>query len=51
MAADVGTLQRMQKIIGSMSTFNELAFTARKFSSKEAKSIGFVTQVYETKER
>lgn len=51
MAADVGTLQRMQKIIGSMSTFNELAFTARKFHSKEAKSIGFVTQVYDTKER
>lgn len=51
MAADVGTLQRMQKIIGSISTFNELAFTARKFHSEEAKNIGFVTQVYETKER
>jgi len=51
MAADVGTLQRMQKIIGSISTFNELAFTARKFHSEEAKSIGFVTQVYKTKER
>ncbi|KAE9523915.1 hypothetical protein AGLY_015562 [Aphis glycines] len=50
MAADVGTLQRMPKIIGSMSTFNELAFTARKFHSLEAKNIGFVTQVYDTKE-
>ncbi|XP_025422612.1 delta(3,5)-Delta(2,4)-dienoyl-CoA isomerase, mitochondrial isoform X2 [Sipha flava] len=50
MAADVGTLQRMQKIIGSTSTFNELAFTARKFNSSEAKNIGFVSQVYDTKE-
>lgn len=51
MAADVGTLQRMPKIIGNMSLFNELAFTARKFDSQEAKSIGFVNQVYNTKER
>lgn len=51
MAADVGTLQRMPKIIGSMSTFNELALTARKFDSTEAKTIGFVSQVYGTKER
>lgn len=51
MAADVGTLQRFPKIIGSMSTFNELAFTARKFNSEEAKNIGFVSQVFETKER
>lgn len=51
MAADVGTLQRMPKIIGSTSIFNELAFTARKFDSLEAKNIGFVNQIYETKER
>lgn len=51
MAADVGTLQRMQKAIGSRSTFNELAFTARKFDSLEAKNIGFVSQVYEDNER
>lgn len=51
MAADVGTLQRMPKIIGNMSLFNELAFTARKFNSSEAKSIGFVSKVHGTKER
>lgn len=41
----------MPKIIGNMSTFNELAFTARKFDSLEAKDIGFVTRIYNTKER
>lgn len=51
MAADVGTLQRMPKIIGSMSTFNELAFTARKFDSSEAKNLGFVSEVHSTKDR
>lgn len=51
MAADVGTLQRMPKAIGSISTFNELAYTARKFDSLEAKNIGFVSQVYDTNER
>lgn len=50
MAADVGTLQRMPKIIGSTSIFNELAFTARKFNSIEAKNIGFVNQIFDTKE-
>jgi len=51
MAADVGTLQRMPKAIGSLSIFNELAFTARKFDSTEAKNIGFVNQIFKTKER
>lgn len=51
MAADVGTLQRMPKAIGSISTFNELAYTARKFDALEAKNIGFVSQVYDTNER
>jgi len=51
MAADVGTLQRMPKIIKNMSTFNELAFTARKFDSSEAKDIGFVSQIHSTKDK
>jgi len=51
MAADVGTLQRMPKIIGNASTFNELAFTARKFGAVEAKNIGFVSEIHSTKDR
>ncbi|XP_050527716.1 delta(3,5)-Delta(2,4)-dienoyl-CoA isomerase, mitochondrial isoform X2 [Daktulosphaira vitifoliae] len=50
MAADVGTLQRMPKIVRSMSLFNELAFTARKFGAPEAKSIGFVNEIFDAKE-
>ncbi len=42
LAADLGTLQRMPKIVGSESLVRELAFTARKFDVEEAKSIGFV---------
>lgn len=46
LAADVGTLQRLPKAIGSRSLVNELAFTARKFPSAEAKECGFVSSVF-----
>ncbi|MEE6490537.1 hypothetical protein FKM82_015898 [Ascaphus truei] len=42
LAADVGTLQRLPKIIGSQSLVNELALTARKMISDEARSSGLV---------
>lgn len=42
MTADVGTLQRLPKIIGNDSLARELCYTARKFHSDEAKEIGFV---------
>ncbi|BFZ06824.1 hypothetical protein BsWGS_09864 [Bradybaena similaris] len=45
LAADVGTLQRFQKIIGNDSAFRELAYTGRKFFSDEARSLGFVSRV------
>lgn len=50
MAADVGTLQRFPKAIGSQSLARELCFTGRKFQSDEANSCGFVSRVFETKE-
>lgn len=42
LAADIGTLQRFPKIVGNDSLVRELVYTARKFTSEEAKSIGFV---------
>lgn len=51
MAADVGTLQRFPKVIGSQSLVRELCFTARKFKADEALHWGFVTRVFDTKEQ
>ncbi|KAG8448866.1 hypothetical protein GDO86_015803 [Hymenochirus boettgeri] len=50
LAADVGTLQRLPKIIRSQSLVNELAFTARKMMSDEAKRCGLVSRVFPDKE-
>jgi len=45
LAADVGTLQRMQKCIGNQSIFRELCLTARKFNAEEAEKMGFVSSI------
>jgi len=50
LAADVGTLQRLPKIIGSQSLVNDLCFTARRMKSDEAEKCGLVSYVYEDKE-
>jgi len=50
MAADVGTLQRLPRVIGNQSLVNELCLTARKVDSKEAKDCGLVTKVFDNKE-
>lgn len=50
MAADLGTLQYLSNVIGSESTFRELAYTGRFMKAEEAKQIGFVTKVLPTKE-
>ncbi|XP_030331011.1 delta(3,5)-Delta(2,4)-dienoyl-CoA isomerase, mitochondrial isoform X2 [Strigops habroptila] len=50
LAADVGTLQRLPKIVGSQSLVNELAFTARKMMAPEAQSCGLVSRVFPDKE-
>lgn len=51
MAADVGVLQRLPKVIGSESLVRELCYTARKLESNEALSCGLVSKVFENKER
>merc|ERR1719449_286954 len=50
LAADVGTLQRLPKVIGSQSLVNELCLTARRMASAEAKSCGLVSSVYPSRE-
>ncbi|XP_067412824.1 delta(3,5)-Delta(2,4)-dienoyl-CoA isomerase, mitochondrial isoform X3 [Emydura macquarii macquarii] len=50
LAADVGTLQRLPRIIGNQSLVNELAFTARKMMAPEAESSGLVSRVFQDKQ-
>lgn len=49
MAADVGTLQRLPRIIGD-GMLRELAYTGRNFGAEEARSIGLVNRVYSDKD-
>ena len=49
MTADVGTLQRLPKLIGD-GMARELAYTARKVEAAEAKEIRLVNRVFETPE-
>lgn len=46
MAADVGTLQRLPKVIGSQSLARELCLTGRRLKSDEALSCGLLSQVF-----
>lgn len=50
MVADVGTLQRLPKLIGNQGIVREMAFTGRKVMAEEAQRIGLVNQVFETRE-
>jgi enoyl-CoA hydratase/carnithine racemase len=47
---DLGTLQRIERIVRSSSVVRELAFTGRQFSAEEALQIGFVSRVFENKD-
>lgn len=49
MTADVGTLQRMPRIIGD-GMLRELAYTGRDVCADEALSLGLVNQVYDDRE-
>ena len=49
MTADVGTLQRLPKLIGE-GMARELAYTGRKFSATEALAMRLVNQVFESRE-
>ncbi|KAI0727035.1 ClpP/crotonase-like domain-containing protein, partial [Fomitopsis betulina] len=45
LAADIGTLSRLPKVVGNHSLLNELAYTARDFSAAEAEKLGLVSRV------
>ncbi|WP_343730015.1 crotonase/enoyl-CoA hydratase family protein [Duganella sp.] len=49
MVADVGTLQRLPRLIGD-GMARELAYTARKFDAAEARDIRLVNRVFDTPE-
>jgi enoyl-CoA hydratase len=49
MTADVGTLQRLPKIIPD-AIVRELAYTGRNMNAEEARQVGFINRVYDDKE-
>ncbi|TQW00219.1 hypothetical protein V2A60_001324 [Cordyceps javanica] len=49
LAADIGTLARLPKVVGSLSWVKDVCLTARDFSAAEALAQGFVSQVHDDK--
>ena len=49
MTADVGTLQRLPKLVGE-GIVRELAYTGRRFDAQEARDIGLVNRVFDSRE-
>ncbi|GJJ72197.1 Delta3,5-Delta2,4-dienoyl-CoA isomerase [Entomortierella parvispora] len=47
LAADVGTLQRLPKVVGDGSWVRELCLTGRNFDAKEALEHGFISKLVE----
>lgn len=50
LAADIGTLSRLPKVVGSFSWVKEVALTARIFGAEEALRVGFVSAVHENRQ-
>lgn len=51
MAADIGSLQRLPKIVNNIGWLKEVSYTGRFFTPEEAKSQGLINEVFETKEK
>src|SRR5210317_166413 len=49
MTADVGTLQRMPRIVAD-GVVRELAYTGRNMDAEEAREVGFVNKVFENRD-
>lgn len=48
-AADVGTLSRLPKVVGNFSWVKDVALSARVFDAEEAYRVGLVSQVHDSK--
>jgi Delta3,5-Delta2,4-dienoyl-CoA isomerase len=46
LAADVGTLQRLPRVVGNQSWVREVCFTGRDFGADEARCVGLVSKTY-----
>lgn len=51
LAADIGVLTRLPKVVGNFGWVKDVAMSARTFDPEEAFRVGFVQQVLETKEK
>lgn len=51
LAADIGTLTRLPKVVGNLSWVKDVALSARIFGAEEAYRVGFVSQVHDTKDK
>ncbi|CAD6500857.1 BgTH12-06562 [Blumeria graminis f. sp. triticale] len=49
LAADIGTLTRLPKVVGNFGWVKDVSLTARTFGADEAYRVGFVSHVRETK--
>ena len=49
LAADIGTLARLPKAVGSTSWVKDVCLSAREFGADEALAVGFISQVHESK--
>lgn len=51
LAADIGTLARLPKIVGSTSWVKDVCLSARDFTAQEALQVGFVSAVHDDKDK
>ncbi|KAK9370693.1 ClpP/crotonase-like domain-containing protein [Lipomyces kononenkoae] len=51
LAADIGTLQRLPRVVNSLSWCKDVVYTARVFGAQEAHAQGFVSKVVESKQK
>ncbi|GKZ23761.1 hypothetical protein AbraIFM66951_000585 [Aspergillus brasiliensis] len=50
LAADIGTLSRLPKVVGNFGWVKEVALSARIFGAEEALRVGYVNRVFKNKE-